>query len=138
MKTALLTVHEWAPALIIGSDQITQHSFTDSGQIIEKPVLDATARAGKKVSGAAQGALNAFDTAPPAPAAPMGAITAEWLEYEIDSPVQPPVTVRREVFDLSRPRRPRREPHHRAGDQRFPALRSRARPRRTNRHPADR
>jgi hypothetical protein len=103
LKTALLDQHEWVPALIVGSDQTTQSGFTDSGQIDEKPVLDATARTGKKVGSSVQGVLDAFNTAPPAPSAPSGNITAEWIDYEVDSPGQPPTTVRREVFDLLGP-----------------------------------
>jgi len=102
LKTAVLAQHEWVPMFIVGSEPVMQSSFTDAGDVNEKPNLNPASREGGGVTGSGQGVLDAFggNASPPAPA---GAVTAEWIEYETRIPGEAPRRVRRDVFDLIGP-----------------------------------
>jgi hypothetical protein len=102
LKAAVLAQHEWVPTLMVGTQPLMQGSFSDAGQINPRPNFAAAAGDGKSVAGAGQGVLDAFggNSAPPAPS---GAVTAEWLEYEIRVPGQAPRKIRRQIFDLIGP-----------------------------------
>jgi hypothetical protein len=105
LKAAAVAQHEWLPLLTIGTRQITQSSFTDDGAANAKPAVNAAAREGKAANDAANtanGALKAREP-DPRPAAPASHLTAEWLEFEILTPGQPPLVIRRQVFDLFGP-----------------------------------
>jgi hypothetical protein len=104
-KAAILAQHEWAPVLTIGDDPIiVQSSVSDQGEINPKPVLNTTARTGKKVAEATGLAGDLFGADPvPDPAKSTGLFTAEWIEFEICSPGRPTRKIRRVVFDLIGP-----------------------------------
>jgi hypothetical protein len=101
-KAAILAQHEWVPVLTIGEDPIiVQSSVSDQGDINPKPLLDATARAGKKAATNVNLAGKIFGDDPEGQ--PSGIFTAEWIEYEIRCPGEPPRKIRRDVFDLIGP-----------------------------------
>ena len=95
--------HEWMPVMRIGSRQIIQSSFGDTGAIDRKPNPNPFARMGKSI-GRAASVFDALDAPPPGGAAAgPGQLTAEWVEYEVRSPGEKPRVHRRQVFDLVGP-----------------------------------
>jgi hypothetical protein len=103
LKAAVLAQHEWVPMLMVGTEPFMQGSFSDSGQVNPKPNLSGAAADAKGVTGSGQGVLDAFGGNASAPPAPSGAVTAQWLEYEIKVPGQPSRKIRRQIFDLIGP-----------------------------------
>jgi hypothetical protein len=113
IKTGALAQREWLPVLSVGDNDIAQSSFTDSGDLKEKPGADATAGAYTGAAGAfgrAFGGGNSQSTPKPEDASTPSDttlakkyFTAAWIEYEIRSPGQQVRTIRREIFDLLGP-----------------------------------
>jgi hypothetical protein len=99
VKAAILAQHEWAPALLVGSDMTIQSSVSDHGQINPKPKLDPTARVGGSTAGSAQKVVDIFGNSSARPAE-QGVFTAEWMEYTIRTPGQADRVIRRQIFDL--------------------------------------
>lgn len=104
VKSLALDQHEWLPMLVVGKQMYYEGSFTDTGRVNPKADLGLFKKTGKAVVGVAAAAadiLGASDIA----VAPLahGILTAEWLEYDIRVPGQPPRQIRRQVFDLLGP-----------------------------------
>jgi len=96
-KAALLSMSEWLPVLTIGSEQIKNLSFTTHGEIKESPEK-------KRKTKSSSGLLGAFGRIRENRESSEGKkrdalLTAEWIEYELSSPGQPPRKIRRPVFD---------------------------------------
>ena len=102
LSQAAAQQHEWAPLLAVGSENVIQGSFNAGGRINPHPNLDAMSKVGGSVKSGASGALDAFDTAPPKPV-DQGQLTAEWIDYQIQTPGRASTTIRRELFDLLGP-----------------------------------
>jgi hypothetical protein len=104
VKSLASEQHEWLPVLRVGQHAYYDGSFTDAGAVNPKADLALFIKTGKSTGGAAGGASGVLD-AREAPAAPpgRGRLTAEWLEYEVRSPGQPPRQIRRQIFDLLGP-----------------------------------
>ncbi|MBE3073300.1 MAG: hypothetical protein IMZ67_10010, partial [Acidobacteria bacterium] len=104
------TERVWLPLLTVGARNIAQKVVATTGELTRLPV-----KSSNPVSGAATGqsvsSMSGFLGGEEAPApkaaevegAPDGELTAEWIEYEIRVPGQPPRNVRREVFDVIGP-----------------------------------
>ena len=88
---AALNQHEWLPIFSIGKKVVGESSILDTGDLNKKPDPKAAA------------VQTFIDALGGSDAAPVGMLTAEWIEYEIRSPGQPARTIRREVFDLVGP-----------------------------------
>jgi hypothetical protein len=104
LKSAVLAQNEWVPLLSIGSENILQSGFTESGEVDEHPSLSAEAKTGKAVSGVAGTVAGMFGPAEPqqAPKKP-SVLTAEWIEYEVRGPSAATHPIRRDLFDLLGP-----------------------------------
>ena len=92
-KTAALNQHEWLPVLTIGTKRVSGSSILDTGDLNSQP--------GSKTAAApAEGVMDALGggEAPPA-----GVLTAEWIEYEIQTPGRASRVMRREIFDIVGP-----------------------------------
>jgi hypothetical protein len=116
-EEALLDQYEWLPQLSINGNPLISRYFNLSGDIFDAADLHAsTTRLGKAISRATTTVSRASDlfgslpggeesdstpsgdTSPPL--AHGSLVTAEWLEYTIESPDRPTQTIRRTVFDL--------------------------------------
>ena len=97
--------HGWMPVLRVGTQQVIQTSFTDTGVVDRHPNPDPLAGLGAAVGGKLNGAFGGFGGAlgGDEPAAPVGKLTAEWIEYEIRTPGYPIRKMRRQIFDLVGP-----------------------------------
>lgn len=99
---------EWVPVLLLGGRTIIQGGINPDGSIDPKPKLNPLVNTGSSTADAGKGVLGAFGGGPPPapePPKPTGALTAEWIEYEIRTPGQQPEIRRRELFDLIGPTR---------------------------------
>jgi hypothetical protein len=104
LREVVAKPREWVPVLSIGKQTITQAGLLDDGTIDETPHLGASGEVGGGVAKAGNAVTDLFGGPDAdAPKAPAGAVTAEWIEYEIRTPGKPAQTVRREVFDLLGP-----------------------------------
>ncbi|HEX4797464.1 MAG TPA: hypothetical protein VH370_26960 [Humisphaera sp.] len=93
---------EWLPTLEIGETVVAQSSIDVYGNVNKSPSVDPTGGlASKGVARGFGGFGGALGGA--APAAPTGVLTAEWIEYVVRAPNEPPQTIRRELFDLIGP-----------------------------------
>ena len=97
LKTVVLDQKEWLPVLILGSSYITASSFTDSGEINDKPGKKPESGAGGLTRGIFGALAGKEETKH------KSHLTAEWIEYEICSPGHPVKRIRRKVFDLIGP-----------------------------------
>jgi hypothetical protein len=96
---ALIDQKEWLPTLTVGARTIKQSSITDAGSVNAKPGQSAPADSSGGGFGGMLGGLGGEAK----PAGNPGALTAEWIEYEVRVPGQAPTTVRRDVLDLVGP-----------------------------------
>lgn len=102
VKTLTLAEHEWMPVLRVGSQAFYEGSFTDTAAVNPKADLGLFKSTGKSAGGAAGAAADLLGGASEPPQ-DNGILTAEWIEYEIRTPGQPPQHIRRQVFDLIGP-----------------------------------
>jgi len=92
---------EWLPVLVIGSEEIAQSSFLDSGEINKNP---GRKRRAAGPGGLVGGMFNALaGGAGEKKPEKLSCLTAEWIEYDILSPGFPANRIRRQVFDLIGP-----------------------------------
>ena len=88
----------WTPFLAVGTNQAVQSSFTLSGEVLQLGAEHSSARNDVGSFTDAFGSLGGFSdesTEPPA----SGRLTAEFLDYELLVPGQPPRNERRTLFD---------------------------------------
>lgn len=102
IETAVLKQKEWLPVLTVGRAVTTQGSFTDCGDVNDTQSTDPAAKVGQAVSKTFGGMGGMFGEEEAAPK-DEGLLTAEWIDYEIRVPGEPPERVRRQVFDLVGP-----------------------------------
>jgi hypothetical protein len=99
LRQVVLGQHEWLPVLKIDDNVVAQSSFTDLGDVNEKPSLGRGPAAG--AFGSAAGSLsNILGGESKEAEKATRYLTAEWIDYEIHIPGQSNRTVRREIFDL--------------------------------------
>lgn len=116
LEEAVLAQDEWTPVLQIGEGRLAKVSFGLDGSLHDRtlPGYAQAVLAGGEVAKAMEkgaGGLGARignllsggtgDVAPPEELGPL--LTAEWIEYEIRVPGEPPETIRREIFDTIGP-----------------------------------
>jgi hypothetical protein len=105
LKAAVLAQREWLPVLSVGTANVIQSSFKDTGDVNTKPILGrlaALARGQEAAIGNIGRALeNLLGGTPKEEPKPQ--LSAEWIEYEIRTPGQPVRKVRRHVFELVGP-----------------------------------
>ena len=107
LKKILLKEKEWLPVLTVGSEQIAKHSFTDRGEVKNDPNKRATSpdqdfdRGVVGLFGGITGRRSTGVSRDELKAGPQ--LTAEWIEYEISAPGEPPRTIRRQIFDIVGP-----------------------------------
>jgi hypothetical protein len=101
LGNAAVNVKEWVPILQIGSEFVAQSGFTDDGNLIASP-FDSN-RDVAEAGGA--GFMSGFGEALGGGETASSAMTAEWLDYEIQVPGEAAQRLRRPVFDLLGPAR---------------------------------
>jgi hypothetical protein len=94
---AILDQREWTPILTVGNRRIVQDRFTTAGDVVRggRGGLEGAGPGG--VVGGLFGAMGGEEEAEP------GQLTAEWIEYEVRAPDEPPRIERHEIFDLIGP-----------------------------------
>ena len=85
-----LTGQEWQAVLTVGSAVVAQSTFTEAGEV-KGPRKAISAGPTQDMFGALMGGDEASDAA--------GHLTAEFIDYEIRTPGQPPHVERRTLFD---------------------------------------
>jgi len=97
----------WVPRLSHGSTTIEQRGFRASGEVIDNPSPAGSGGGRAKSStpggmfgGLSGGVAGGEGDRPEGSSAAELHLTAEWVEYGIQSPGHTPKTVRRQVFDL--------------------------------------
>ena len=98
LKDTVLNTKEWIPGLKVGSEKIGKKSFTNSGRVNEKP----GEKSGQKSGGSTGGLMGAFGRSS-TQTGEQSILTAEWVEFEIQSPGQSNRKIRRAIFDLIGP-----------------------------------
>lgn len=111
LKKTVLAQDEWLPMLSVGDKDITQSTFTDSGDT--RGAHAALIAAGWGFTGAAKKVKSVLESGQIGDVGPKrrsdkprksdAVLTAEWIEYEIRVPGQTPRKIRREIFDLIGP-----------------------------------
>jgi hypothetical protein len=99
LGNAAVAVKEWMPFLLVGDKPVTQSAFTEGGQLIADPLNPKRDIA--DTGGA--GFMSGFSEALGGGEAPSSSLTAEWIDYEIRVPGEPPRGIRRPIFDLLGP-----------------------------------
>jgi hypothetical protein len=100
LKEAVSKQNEWLPILSIGKKEIKRNSILESGSLNRTPGKKPT----KKSEGGLTGGFgNAFGGSSQPKQKEDSELTAEWIEYEIQSPGRPVRKIRREIFDLIGP-----------------------------------
>jgi|GEM_PF-1272225 len=102
LKSTVLKEKEWQPVLTVGSDRITQSSFTASGDVNESPG-EKESRAGEadivgglfQATGGEEGKKESKKGD--------SILSAEWIEFIVHKPGSQDRTIRRQVFDLLGP-----------------------------------
>lgn len=126
-KQTLLRQLEWMPVMVAGGRKIARYTFTTDGTINDptlptyvqaalsgRAVVHGVESGSRQTGGAVGGILGSGRIGDaglarrpePQPAKPDAAapdLTAEWIEYRILIPGQPPRIIRREIFDLLGP-----------------------------------
>ena len=105
-KDLIMAQKSWLPILQVGLENIRKFIFNNSGEIEES--------GRKKDRGSPGGLLRGFPSAMTAPKSDKkekeeAYLTAEWIEYDIDSPGMSQRTIRRQIFDLIGPSKRLRE-----------------------------
>ena len=102
LREAALAVREWVPYFQSGDDFTVQSGFSIQGDPKSNALesSDLGRVGGAEVAGGIDMALGGFGGDEAAPAA-----SAEWLDFEIRVPGNPPERLRRQVFDLLGPAR---------------------------------
>ncbi len=98
LKETVLNLEEWIPVLTVGSEKIGEQSFTNSGEVNEKPGEKKEQESGG-VAGGLMGLMRESKTK----SEDVSKLTAEWIEFEIHSPGQTIRMIRRSVFDMVGP-----------------------------------
>lgn len=99
LGNAAINVREWVPFLQVGGELIVHSGFTASGDIIIDSLnsrRDITGAGGAGFMSGFGESLGGGETA-------ASSLTAEWIDYEIHVPGEPPQRIRRPVFDLMGP-----------------------------------
>jgi hypothetical protein len=100
MKDAIAAQEIFLPVLKIGANEIMSASFSIDGTIDRSPSIDPTGQvSGSKVMRGIFGGMTGGGGSGPK----SDVLTAEWIEYEIRAPGEPPQRVRRMVVDLIGP-----------------------------------
>jgi hypothetical protein len=92
---AILSEHEWLPVLDIGEEQIKQNSFSATGEVSQNV---SKKRSGP--AGLAGGLFSALSGKEDRATEENSFLTAEWIEYETNSPGSKAKKIRRQIFDL--------------------------------------
>ena len=100
LDNLVLAQNEWVPILNVGSQAISQASFTDAGTINDTPSPESPY---EPAGGDAGIFVDAFGGGVEETPESEGLLTAEWIEFEIGVPGRASRTIRREVFDLLGP-----------------------------------
>ena len=101
LKLNIINEKEWLPVLSVGTSQITQSSFTDSGEI-HKDAKKSSGPGG--VGGITGGLFRALGGEEDQKEVALESyLTAEWIEYEICSTGKSAQKMRRPIFDLLGP-----------------------------------
>jgi hypothetical protein len=101
IKNLAANEKEWLPVFVIGSEEIAQSSFLDTGEVNKNP---GRKRRAAGPGGLAGGMFNALAGGEGEKKTEKSScLTAEWIEYEIISPGFPANRIRRQVFDLLGP-----------------------------------
>lgn len=107
LTVAVSQEKEWLPVLSVGSTQIVQSSFTDSGEVKEEPGKKPASPAegvGRIVGGLFGGMTEALSGGHPEEDDKIRAqLTAVWVEYELEIPGEGVEKIRRQVFDTIGP-----------------------------------
>jgi hypothetical protein len=105
LKSTVLAENEWMPVLTVGTERFVQSSFTDTGETIASPLAPLLGGGAQGLGGNIGGILGGgrIGQAPGRGSKKDTHLTAEWIEYEIQSPGQPVQKIRRQVFDLLGP-----------------------------------
>lgn len=101
LKKALVEQQTYMPVLKIGPNPVGDASFSLAGEIEKNPRFDETGKLGAAAGGVFGGGL--FGGGGDEDAKKKDVLTAEWIEFEIRVPGEPPQTVRRMIFDLIGP-----------------------------------
>ena len=91
---------EWLPILSIGKKEIKRYSILESGSLNRTPGKKPTKKSGGGLTGGV-GKTSGGSSQPKQKED--SELTAEWIEYEIQSPGRPVRKIRREIFDLIGP-----------------------------------
>lgn len=106
LKETVLAQNEWAPILQIDDQNISRHTFNDTGDVGEM-ARPASSQAALPVEGLGNsiGSLlgGAKERNQPATVRSGKYTTAVWIDYDIHSPGQAARTVRRDIVDLLGP-----------------------------------
>jgi hypothetical protein len=108
LKAVLLQETEWLPILSIGSEEYTQFSFSDAGEVNKTPSSKRKVHPDNSVRvqepwGGLSGLLAGRDKLPESQ------LTAQWIEYVIHVPGHDTRTIRSQIFDLMGPSERQRE-----------------------------
>jgi hypothetical protein len=106
LRTTAAKQTEWLPLLRIGDKAIYQASFTEAGELNQKPGV--AGRSSQDLKGPL-GGFDALGGGEPEPSPGTSHLTAQWIEYETRVPGEVPTVIRRDVFDLFR-QEPRSRP----------------------------
>jgi len=98
-REAALKETEWIPVLKIGDTTIAQHSFTDAGEVNDKPSNDAAGRVGDGVTSGLGAGVDALGGGPESQTDRR--LTGELIEYTIHVPGELDRVTTREIFRLS-------------------------------------
>lgn len=90
---AALSQHEWLPVFTVDGKKVHGPSILDTGELNQKPGTKSLVSA----------ATGVFDALGGGESSSAGELTAEWIDYELRAPGEPPRKIRREVFDLIGP-----------------------------------
>ncbi|MGN6726515.1 MAG: transglutaminase domain-containing protein [Tepidisphaeraceae bacterium] len=99
VKKAMAQQDEWLPVLVIGNRQVSHASVRTDGSINDNPKPDPAGQMGGSVGGAFGGLMGGGGES----AGEATAWTAEWIDYQIQTPGHDTRTIRRQVFDLIGP-----------------------------------
>ena len=104
LKSRLLNVKAWRPALKIGGKVVARDGFTDSGEIKAASRTGKGGGVGQGVGGLFGGLAGEEPTEEQQPPAQQGGqLSAVWLEFELRSPGGATQKIRREVMDMLTP-----------------------------------
>lgn len=99
LGNAAVNVKVWVPVLQVGDELVAQSGISESGDLVASPFASGGAisdTGGGGLMGGMDMALGGGESA-------SSHMSAEWIDYEIRVPGEPPQRLRRSVFDLLGP-----------------------------------